>query len=155
MFTVVSGSMVPEYEIGDVLVSKETDPAKKAVWFQDLMKCYDQRVKYFGNDKKYPEAWIRGRQAMDYIAYSPEKDYLTMALPWLEQAVNHGKSNADSDVIQKYFELLEARYQSDKAKYSESKTREPKKPNSSPIVQKIKSVCCSGTKLYFVMVPCR
>lgn len=28
MFTVVSGSMVPEYEIGDVLISKETDPAK-------------------------------------------------------------------------------------------------------------------------------
>jgi tetratricopeptide (TPR) repeat protein len=57
---------------------------------------------------------------MDYIAYSSEKDYLAMALPWLEQAVNHGKSNADSDVIQKYFELLEVRYQSDKAKYSES-----------------------------------
>ena len=112
------------YSQGAYLISykmaKETDPAKKAVWFQDLMKCYDQRVKYFGNDKKYPEAWIRGRQAMDYIAYSPEKDYLTMALPWLEQAVNYGKSNADSDVIQKYFELLEARYQSDKAKYSES-----------------------------------
>ena len=28
MFTVVSGSMAPEYEIGDVLISKETDPAK-------------------------------------------------------------------------------------------------------------------------------
>ena len=57
---------------------------------------------------------------MDYIAYSPEKDYLAVALPWLEQAVNSGKHNADSDVIQKYFELLEMRYQTDKAKYSES-----------------------------------
>ena len=112
------------YQHGAFLIAnkmaKEKDPAKKAEWFKELMKCYDQRVKYFGNDKKYPEAWVRGRQAMDYIAYSPEKDYLQAALPWLEQAVLHGKSNADSDVIQKYFELLEVRYQSDKAKYSES-----------------------------------
>lgn len=28
MFTVVSGSMEPEYNIGDVLISKETDPSK-------------------------------------------------------------------------------------------------------------------------------
>ena len=112
------------YQHGAFLIAnkmaKETDQAKKAQWFEDLMKCYDQRVKYFGKDKKYPEAWIRGRQAMEYIAYSPEKNYLEIALPWLEQAVLYGQSNADSDVIQKYFELLEARYQTDKAKYSES-----------------------------------
>ena len=101
-------------------MAKETDPAKKQEWFKELMKCYDQRVKYFGKDKKYPEAWVRGRQAIDYITYSPEKDYLQAALPWLEQAVNYGKHNADNDVIQKYFELLEVRYQTDKAKYSES-----------------------------------
>ena len=28
MFTVVSGSMVPEYEIGDVLIAKETEPSE-------------------------------------------------------------------------------------------------------------------------------
>ena len=28
MFTVASGSMVPKYKIGDVLISKETDPSK-------------------------------------------------------------------------------------------------------------------------------
>ena len=112
------------YQHGAFLIaakmSQEKDPAKKQAWFNDLMKCYEQRVKYFGNDKKYPAAWVRGRQAIDYIAYSPEKDYLAVALPWLEQAVNSGKHNADSDVIQKYFELLEMRYQTDKAKYSES-----------------------------------
>lgn len=98
----------------------ETDQAKRQALFEELMKCYDQRVKYFGTNKKYPESYIRGRQAMDYIKYSADKDYLAVVLPWLEQSVNGRGVNADNDVIQKYFELLEHRYQSDKAKYSES-----------------------------------
>jgi hypothetical protein len=34
-------------------------------------------------------------------------------------------------------------------------TVEPTNPHSSPTVQKIKSVLCSGTKLFFVCVPCK
>ena len=98
----------------------EKDQAKRQALFEELMKCYDQRVKYYGTNKKYPESYIRGRQAMDYIKYSADKDYLATVLPWLEQSVNGRGVEADNDVIQKYFELLEHRYQSDKAKYSES-----------------------------------
>ena len=98
----------------------EKDQAKRQALFEELMKCYDQRVKYYGTNKKYPESYIRGRQAMDYIKYSADKDYLATVLPWLEQSVNGRGVDADNDVIQKYFELLEYRYQSDKAKYSES-----------------------------------
>ena len=101
-------------------LASEKDQAKKQALFEELMKCYDQRVKYYGTNKKYPESYIRGRQAMDYIKYSAEKDYLATVLPWLEQSVNGRGVDADNDVIQKYFELLEVRYQSDKAKYSES-----------------------------------
>ena len=101
-------------------LASEKDQAKKQALFEELMKCYDQRVKYYGTNKKYPESYIRGRQAMDYINYSAEKDYLATVLPWLEQSVNGRGVDADNDVIQKYFELLEVRYQSDKAKYSES-----------------------------------
>ena len=101
-------------------LASEKDQAKKQALFEELMKCYDQRVKYYGTNKKYPESYIRGRQAMDYIKYSAEKDYLATVLPWLEQSVNGRGVDADNDVIQKYFELLEVRYQSDKTKYSES-----------------------------------
>lgn len=101
-------------------ISGETDPAKKQALFEELMKCYDQRVQYFGNNKKYPEAYIRGRQAMDYIKFTNETNYLDKVLPWLEMSVTKRGADADNDVIQKYFELLEHRYQSDKAKYSES-----------------------------------
>ena len=101
-------------------LASEKDQAKKQALFEELMKCYDQRVKYYGTNKKYPESYIRGRQAMDYIKYSADKDYLANVLPWLEQSVNGRGVDADNDVIQKYFELLEVRYQSDKSKYSES-----------------------------------
>lgn len=101
-------------------LASEKDQAKKQALFEELMKCYDQRVKYYGTNKKYPESYIRGRQAMDYIKYSADKDYLANVLPWLEQSVNGRGVDADNDVIQKYFELLEVRYQSDKTKYSES-----------------------------------
>lgn len=101
-------------------LSTEQDQAKRQALFEELMKCYDQRVKYYGTNKKYPESYIRGRQAIDYIKYSADKDYATIVLPWLEQSVIGRGAESDNDVIQKYFELLEHRYQSDKAKYSES-----------------------------------
>ncbi len=109
------GAFILSYKL-----AAEKDQAKRQALFEELMKCYDQRVKYYGTNKKYPESYIRGRQAMDYIKYSADKDYLAIALPWLEQSVNGRGAEADNDVIQKYFELLEHRYQSDKAKYSES-----------------------------------
>ena len=88
--------------------------AEKQQWFDLLMKCYDQRVQYFGTDRKYSEAWIRGRQAVDYMNYSGDANMLSKVLPWLKQAVDHGMHNADADVINSYFQMLEKQYQLDK-----------------------------------------
>ena len=85
--------------------------AEKQQWFDLLMKCYDQRVQYFGTDRKYSEAWIRGRQAVDYMNYSGDANMLSKVLPWLKQAVDHGMHNADADVINSYFQMLEKQYQ--------------------------------------------
>ena len=52
MFTVVSGSMVPEYEIGDVLISKETDPA--------LIKVGDD-VSYLGKSGTFKDKVVTHR----------------------------------------------------------------------------------------------
>ena len=52
MFTVVSGSMVPDYEIGDVLISKETDPAK--------IKVGDD-VSYLGNSGTFKDKVVTHR----------------------------------------------------------------------------------------------
>lgn len=86
--------------------------AEKQQWFDLLMKCYEQRIQYFGADRKYSEAWIRGRQAVDYMNYSGDAAMLDKVLPWLKQAVDHGMHNADADVINSYFQMLEKQYQS-------------------------------------------
>ena len=85
--------------------------AEKQQWFDLLMKCYEQRIQYFGTDRKYSEPWIRGRQAVDYINYSGDAAMLDKVLPWLKQAVDHGMHNADADVINSYFQMLEKQYQ--------------------------------------------
>ena len=91
--------------------------AEKQQWFDLLMKCYDQRVQYFGTDRKYSEAWIRGRQAVDYMNYSGDANMLSKVLPWLKQAVDHGMHNADADVINSYFQMLEKQYQTNPEAY--------------------------------------
>ncbi|MBQ2025583.1 MAG: hypothetical protein II215_03820 [Paludibacteraceae bacterium] len=91
--------------------------AEKQQWFDLLMKCYEQRIQYFGVDKKYSEAWIRGRQAIDYMNYSGDAAMLDKVLPWLKQAVDHGMHAADADVINSYFQMLEKQYQSNPDAY--------------------------------------
>lgn len=42
---------------------------KDAKYVDTLMMVYDQRIKYFGNDRKYPSAWILGRKGSDCLRY--------------------------------------------------------------------------------------
>ena len=51
------------------LLSKEKDPAKKEEYYQKLMQVYDQRIKYFGNSKKYPTPYIIGKKAIAMLKY--------------------------------------------------------------------------------------
>lgn len=104
-------------------MNQEKDPAKRQEWFAMLMKCYENRVLYFGNDAKQPESYIRGRQAIDYIELSGEKDNAKLeavALPWLKMSVEGRGSASEAAVVDYYFRMLTAQYKSDVEKYRES-----------------------------------
>lgn len=101
-------------------MSQEQDKAKKQEWFQMLMDCYEKRSLYFGNDKKYPESYIRGRQAIDYIELSNDPEMINKVLPWLEKSVESRGSASQSDVVDYYFRMLAQQYKSDPEKYKES-----------------------------------
>jgi len=58
-------------------IGKETDAAKKEMWFQYLMKVYDQRIKYFGSHSKYPTDYINGIKAIYMLTYKAN-DQATM-----------------------------------------------------------------------------
>lgn len=101
-------------------MNQEQDKAKKQDWFNLLMECYEKRVLYFGNDKKYPESYIRGRQAIDYIELSNDPNMLDKVLPWLEQSVESRGSASQADVVDYYFRMLAQQYKTDTEKYKES-----------------------------------
>jgi tetratricopeptide (TPR) repeat protein len=42
---------------------------KNPKYVDTLMMVYDQRIKYFGKDRKYPEGWILGRKGSDLFNY--------------------------------------------------------------------------------------
>jgi tetratricopeptide (TPR) repeat protein len=42
---------------------------KNPKYIDTLMMVYDQRIKYFGNDRKYSPAWILGRKGKDCFKY--------------------------------------------------------------------------------------
>ncbi len=42
---------------------------KKKAYFDTLMMVYDQRIQYFGNDPRYPKAYIVGKKGADLIRF--------------------------------------------------------------------------------------
>ncbi|MDO4461870.1 MAG: tetratricopeptide repeat protein [Bacteroidia bacterium] len=54
------------------LLKKEKDEAKKAEYYDMLLKAYDQRMKYYGNNKKYPTTYLQGMRALDMMAFKDD-----------------------------------------------------------------------------------
>ena len=74
--------------IMDWKINTEKDPAKKAALIDDLMKVYDTRVKYFGNDRKYGKDWIIARKAADYIRLKGDNADPKVYYAWLGEVIN-------------------------------------------------------------------
>jgi tetratricopeptide (TPR) repeat protein len=76
-------------------ITNEADPDKKDVLIDDLMKMYDQRVEYFGNDRRYGTDWILGHKAQDYIQYKGEDIDPTLLRDWLIVALDQYGDKTD------------------------------------------------------------
>ncbi|MDR3127336.1 MAG: hypothetical protein LBU08_02580 [Tannerellaceae bacterium] len=69
-------------------IANEPDGAKKEVLVEELMEMYDQRIKYFGNDRRYGTDWIVGHKAQDYIQYKGEHVDAKLLRDWLIAALD-------------------------------------------------------------------
>ncbi|WP_430814898.1 tetratricopeptide repeat protein [Carboxylicivirga sp. RSCT41] len=56
-------------EIYKHYIKKEKDAFRKQGLVDTLLLIYDQRIKYFGDHPKYPEAWVLGRKGLDIVTY--------------------------------------------------------------------------------------
>lgn len=96
-------------------MSQAKDDATYKTTFDELMGMYDNRIKYFGNDDRYPTPWILGLKALDYITYAKSDVLKKPAYAWLEQSIDGLGENSELEIIRQFMVISSAIYQADKA----------------------------------------
>lgn len=92
------------------LLSEQTDDTKYQEVFDKLMLMYDQRIKYFGDDPKYPTPWIKGLKALDYIVFVKNDELKKPAYEWLEEAIDGMGEEVEIEVIRQFVLLSDKLY---------------------------------------------
>lgn len=88
-------------------LSQEKDPAKLAALKEKLMRVYDQRIKYFGNDRQYPTERILGNKGVDYVNIYGKDANLDLAYEMLNTSVENRQGESSPEVIKSWVEVSE------------------------------------------------
>lgn len=94
------------------------DPQEKERLRQLILEMSDKRIKYFGDDPKYPTAYILGQKALDYCDYFPESS-MEPAYGWLKRSVEGMGVKSQMQVLAKFVDVSYALFKSDNNKYGE------------------------------------
>lgn len=94
-------------------IEQETDAAKKEALVNDLMKLYDDQVKYFGNDVKTPTPAIMAWKAHYSLIYRPND--LETPYAWLQESIKALDLAAEPSFLQNFVGTSFKRYDSQKA----------------------------------------
>lgn len=95
-------------------ISQAKDEATYKANFDELMGMYDNRIKYFGDDAKYPTPWILGLKALDYITYVKVDPLKKVAYKWLEESIDGSPDAPVLEVVRQFILLSTSIYQADK-----------------------------------------
>ena len=98
-------------------IEQTTDPAERKALVDLLMQMYDKRIKYFGDDPKYPVHYILGLKGVDYCNYCTDDALKLPAYEWLKTAIEKLGSSSQLTMIQKFNEVSSNLYKSDPSKY--------------------------------------
>ena len=96
------GAKIVEY-----LYNKTTDPAEKERLANLAVQMCDKRIKYMGNDPKYPRAYILGEKGLAYCQFFENDEVKEPAYEWLKESVNELQTKSKLDVL---FELVKVSY---------------------------------------------
>jgi len=94
------------YSFADVLLSKKIDASsgkEKEKYIDSLLAVYDQRIKYFSNDKNYGKDYLTGRKGGYMYQYRKEKQ-LSEAYTLLKESVENQKENSKYSVVRDFFD---------------------------------------------------
>lgn len=85
-------------------IAQEQDLTKKMALIDRLMKLYDDRAKYFGNDARYNRSWIMSAKVTDYLASMPaDKVDYDKIYQWTKPLIEEQGNEADAKVV--YFNV--------------------------------------------------
>ncbi len=76
--------------------------AEEQAWVDTLLIIYDQRIKYFGDDKSYGESYLTGKKGVYIFKYRRES-HLDTAYQLLKYSVTTDENDSDPDIIQYFF----------------------------------------------------
>lgn len=105
------------YSRGREIVQWELQQAKDAATydkvFKKLMGMYDNRIKYFGDDARYPTAWILGVKAIDYVQFVKNDELKKSAYEWFGKSIDGLGINSELDVLRLYVVLSNGLFKAD------------------------------------------
>lgn len=83
-------------------IEEEKNQEKRESLINRLMEVYDNRIKYFGKDERFPTSWILGNKSRDYIYYLGDSIDARMVYGWLKESV-YGQKEASAPDVLSYF----------------------------------------------------
>ena len=107
------GDELVEWKISQTQDQKEYEELR-----QLLLTLHDMRIKYFGNDPKYPAAYVLGLKGVDYCNFYKEDPLKEPAYEWLKQSIEGMGNKSQIQVLKQFADLSNARYKSDPEKYA-------------------------------------
>ena len=94
-----------------------TDENVRKALRDSILQLHDDRIKYF-DEAKYPDAYVLGLKAMDYLTYFPEDELAIPAYGWLKESVTALGANAQITVLRKFVEVSYNIYKSNSDQYA-------------------------------------
>jgi len=108
------GAQILEWKYKTATTSEE-----KTKIAQLAMQMYDKRIKYYGDDPKYPKAYILGQKGVDFFAYFPEDGLNKEAYGWLKKSVDGMQNASQLSVLVKLAEVSTALYKADPTNWAD------------------------------------
>jgi tetratricopeptide (TPR) repeat protein len=105
-------------KILDYRYQQATDEAVRAALRDSIMQLHDDRIKYF-DEAKYPDAYVLGVKAMDYLTYFPEDELAMPAYGWLKESVTAMGAKSQITVLRKLVEVSYNVYKSNTDQYGD------------------------------------
>ena len=105
-------------EILEYRYNQATDENVRKALRDSILKLHDDRIQYF-DDAKYPDAYVLGLKAMDYIKYYPEDELALPAYGWLKESVTAMGVKSQITVLRKLVEVSYNIYKSNPEQYGD------------------------------------